>query len=300
MTSPPTQPLGALGNGVRGSTELLLVLADPVAQVKAPELFNRVFASHGVDTVVLPMQVRAPRLAAFVEQSLAVGNVRGLLVSIPHKTALASLLTRLDPVARAAGAVNAVRLGSDGRLEGALFDGAGFLGALAHHGVDCNGRRALLLGAGGAGLAIASALAGSGLAHLAVYDHQAARIAELLQRVAPASTHPLLAAASADPAGFDLVIQATPLGLRPEDPLPLDPQRLDRRAVVMDILMTRQPTALLLACRERGISAHAGHEMLVQQVPAYLEFFGYTALAHDLRSQGSAGLQDLRRHITAA
>lgn len=279
---------------VRGTTELLFVVADPVAQLKAPEAFNLVFARCGVDAVVVPAQVPGARLAGFVREALALGNTRGLLVSIPHKTPLMGLLERFDRVAQAAGAVNAVRRGADGALEGALFDGAGFVGALRQHEVTCAGRRVLLLGAGGAGLAIASALGDAGLSELAVYDAQAARAAQLAERVATHSTHPVQVADSADPAGFDIVVNATPLGLKPGDPLPLDPLRLERRATVMDILMTREPTALLRACRERGITAHPGHEMLIQQMPAYFDFFGYADLAQTLRHDSPVLLQELR------
>jgi shikimate dehydrogenase len=299
MNTAVVSPDVIAGPAIRGSTELMLVVADPVAQVKAPELFNAVFARFGVDAAVVPAQVPANRLAAFAEHALALGNVRGLLVSIPHKTALATCLARLDAVAEAAGAVNAVRRAADGQLEGAMFDGAGFVGALRHHGIDATGRRALLVGAGGAGLAIASALAGSGLSSLAVFDAAPARAGQLVDRLAAMSGHPLQVAAEADPAGFDLVIHATPLGLRPGDPLPVDPFRIERGSAVIDILMTREPTPLVAACRARGLHAETGHEMLIQQVPAYLDFFGYASLADTLRRDGGSAMQELRRSIGA-
>lgn len=280
---------------IRGTTDVLFVAADPVAQVKAPEVFNHVFARAGVDAVVVPVRVSAQRLGGFVSESLAVGNVRGLLVSIPHKTPLMALLDRFEPVARAAGAVNAVRRGDAGALEGALFDGAGFVGALQHHGVETRGRRALLVGAGGAGLAIAAALGSLPLAELAVFDASAERAAALVDRIAPQAGHPLRIASSADPAGFDLLIQATPLGLRTDDPLPIDPARIEPHATLVDILMTREPNALLRACRERGITAHSGHEMLIQQVPAYLDYFGWRDLAATLRQPGPTLMDEVRR-----
>jgi shikimate dehydrogenase len=279
---------------VRGSTEVLLVVADPVAQVKAPEAFNLVFARCGVDAIVVPALVNAQSLRAFVDGVLAAGNVRGLLVSIPHKTALAEWLPQVDAVGRAAGAVNAVRRRADGTPEGALFDGAGFMGALRHHGVACQGRRALLVGCGGAGLAIACALAGAGLAELVAFDAQRTRAEVLVERIAPLSAHPVRRADSADPAGFDLVIQATPMGLSPADPLPLDPSRVEPHATVMDILMTREPTPLQAACRARGIAAHRGHEMLIQQMPAYLDYFGFGEVARTLRDDRPDLMQALR------
>lgn len=282
---------------VRGSTELLFVVADPVAQVKAPEAFNLVFSQAGIDAVVVPAHVTAVQLPAFVQAVMGLGNVRGLLLSIPHKTAMAPLLDQVDETAAAAGAVNAVRRAADGRLQGALFDGLGFVHALAHHGVPLAGRRALLLGAGGAGLAIATALRGTPLAQLAVYDAEASRAGELAARVSPGCPFPVEPRSGNDPQGFDLVIQATPLGLRSGDALPLDPARLAPQATVVDILMTGQPTPLEQACRARGIEVHSGHEMLVQQIPAYLDFFGFPALARELSQADHPVMQAVRSAI---
>lgn len=286
---------------VGGSTELLFVVANPVAQVKAPQAYNLLFAQAGIDAVVVPAQVSDAHLAGFVREALATGNVRGLFVSIPHKTRLLSVLDRRDVLAQAAGAANAVRRAADGALEGALFDGIGFVGALQHHGVPTIGRRALLLGAGGAGLAIASALgaAGLGLAELAVFDAQAARAEALAARLAADAPYPVRAVASNDVRGFGLVIQATPLGLQPNDPLPLDPRQLEPGSTVMDILMTRRPTALERACAARGITAHPGHEMMLQQMPPYLEFFGYGELARLLAAGEHPYLVTVRAALLA-
>lgn len=285
---------------ISGMTEVFLVLADPVAQVKAPQLYNLLFERAGIDAVCVPAQVRPARLGQFVRESLAVGNVRGLFVSIPHKTPLLRMLDRCTPAALAAGAVNAVRVARDGALEGALFDGAGFVAALDAHGLSVLGGKVLLLGAGGAGLAIASALAERPLGSLAVFDADAARATALIERATGQAGFPVAVAGSADPAGFDVVVNATPLGLRAGDPLPFDPARLGPDAVVMDILMTRSPTALLAACRGHGLRAFSGHEMLIQQVPAYLEFFGLEALAARLRNAEDPLLREARQLLTGS
>jgi shikimate dehydrogenase len=97
----------------------------------------------------------------------------------------------------------------------------------------------------------------------------------------------VVSVASPDPAGYDLVVNATPLGLKAGDPLPFDVARLDADTAVVDILMKNQPTPLLRACRARGITAHPGFEMLVQQVPEYLTFFGFDALAAAVQADSS-------------
>jgi len=152
----------------------------------------------------------------------------------------------------------------------------------------------LLLGAGGAGAAIAAALLDTPIAQLSIHD-LGDRARRLVERLQSEGSGPRLHAASADPAGHDLIIQATPLGMNPEDPLPFDVERVEPGAQVFDILMKSATTPLMRACAARGIEAHPGFEMLVQQVPAYLEFFGLPEVACAMR----ADLSGVRQVITA-
>ena len=272
---------------ISGSTRVFLILGDPVEQVRAPEAFNHLFAKHGVDAVLVPAKVSGAHLAGFVTNALRAENIDGLWFTIPHKAAMVELLDRCDPQARAAGAVNAARRNADGSTEGALFDGVGFVKALDHFGIGIEGRNVLIVGAGGAGVAIASALATRRAGRIALFDSGAGRASAVARRVAAAFDSEVVAVASADPAGFDLVVNATPLGLKAGDPLPFDPARLDADAAVVDILMKNQPTPLLRACHARGITAHPGFEMMVQQVPEYLSFFGFDAIAKTVQSDAS-------------
>lgn len=286
MSNAPALPLS-----ISGHTRVFMVAGDPVAQVQAPALFNRVFQRFGVDAVLVPVQVPVGALPGFAQAVLAAGNVGGLWLTIPHKTTLVSQLARIDEAGRVARSVNAVRRQADGTLEGGLFDGLGLVGALRHFGLPPQGLRVLLLGSGGAGAAIACALLAAGVAELALHD-LGERAAQLAARLADARvrTH------DADPAGFDLVINATPLGLHEHDPLPFDVRRLSPGAQVVDILMKHAPTPLLRACAEHGIPAHPGFEMLVQQVPDYLRFFGMAEIAHTLQQD----LSEVRSHLLAA
>ena len=272
---------------ISGSTRVFLILGDPVAQVRAPEVFNHLFSRHGADAVLVPAQVAAADLAAFARQALTARNIDGLWLAIPHKTAMVDLLDRCDRLGRSAGAVNAARRNGDGTLEGALFDGVGFTKALAHVGVPVQGRSVLVVGVGGGGVAIATSLAAAGAARIALFDTTPGRTTAIAGRLRAGFGVDVVSLADADPAGFDLVVNATPLGLRADDPLPFDPARLDRSTVVVDILMKNQPTPLLRACRARGIVAHPGFEMLVQQVPEYLRFFGFDGIAQAVQEDAS-------------
>ena len=272
---------------ITGSTRVFLILGDPIAQVRAPEIYNHLFRENGVDAVLVPAQVPAAQLDAFVKSSFAARNIDGLWVTIPHKSALLGMLDRCDPLGRAAGAVNAVRRNADGSVEGALFDGIGFVKALDHFDIPVAGRRVLVAGAGGAGMAIAASLAQRAVGQLALFDATPGRADAVARRLRLSFPVDVTTPPNADPAGFDLIINATPLGLKVGDALPFDVARIEPNTAVVDILMTRQATPLLQACEARGITAHPGHEMLVQQIPEYLFFFGFDSLARTLQADAS-------------
>lgn len=268
---------------ITGHTRVFMIVGDPVAQVRAPEIYNHIFQRHGVNAVLVPMKVPPGQLADFVRHSFMAENLGGMWVTIPHKTAMQALMDQCDPLAQLAGAVNAVRRNERGDIEGALFDGVGFAKGLDHFGIALNGRRVLVVGAGGGGQAVAAALATRGVAHLAIYNRSTGRATELVNRLAPAFGSMVAVAQTADPAGYDLIVNCTSQGLKADDALPFDPRRVDKGAEVVDIIMTRQPTPLLRACAELGVPAHAGFEMLVQQIPEYLKFFGMPELAQTLQ-----------------
>jgi len=272
---------------ITGRTRVFLILGDPVAQVRAPEAFNHLFARHGVDAVLVPALVAGADFEGFVRHALKARNIDGLWLAIPHKTAMVRLLDHCDRLGRVAGAVNAARRNADGSLEGALFDGVGFCKAADAAGVGIAGRRALVVGVGGGGVAIATSLAERGVGHLALYDAVPGRTESIAERLQAEFGGSVVSAASADPAGFDLIVNATPLGLKPGDTLPFDAGRIEPGAAVIDILMKNQPTPLLRACHARGITAHPGYEMLVQQMPEYLSFFGYDELARTVQADPS-------------
>ncbi|HEY6087660.1 MAG TPA: shikimate dehydrogenase [Burkholderiaceae bacterium] len=281
---------------ITGSTRVFMILGDPIAQVRAPEQFNHLFARHGIDAVMVPARVAPRDLASFVGQIFKAENFAGLLLTIPHKAAMLPLLDRCDRFGTLAQAVNAVRRNADGAIEGALLDGIGFVKALDQFGIRQRGSTVLLVGVGGGGIAIAASLAERGVARLALYDPDTARCvaaAAMLKGAWPALVVEI--AASADPAGFDCVINASPLGLKADDPLPFDPARLYPGAAVVDILMKNQPTPLLRACHARGVKAHPGFEMLIQQTPEYMDFFGLHPLARTVAEDSS----ELRRLMQA-
>lgn len=261
-----------------GSTRVLVIAANPVEQVKAPALFNRLFARFEIDAVMVPLQVYPNYLEDTLRALLHSPTVIGVALSIPHKNAAAALCKSLTPLARHAQTVNALRSSLDGGIEGALFDGLGLVRALDAAGFRYQGRRILLIGAGGAAAAIVASICQSA-GTIALYDPDTAKARRLTRDFAGSGPATLSVATSNDPSGYDLVINASPLGLRENDPLPADPRRMDSTCQVFDIVMKSPATAWVAAARQLGLAACNGFAMLEKQMPDYLRFFGFETLA---------------------
>lgn len=272
---------------VHGDTDVYLILGDPIEQVLAPEIFNPLFERFGMDAVLVPVQVAPQHLHAFVKTAFLAKNIKGMWLTIPHKVPVMAVLDSCSDLARLAGAVNAVRRNDDGSLEGGLFDGEGFVCSLDYFDIPYAGKKVLMVGAGGAAAAIAASLvqprATGRAAEVALFDPTPGKAAEVANRLQLANTARIVAVVSSDPAGFDLVVNASPLGLRATDPLPCDVARLEPHAALVDIVMKNYPTPVVRAARARGLHAEPGFEMLIQQAHLYLDFFGFHDIAAALR-----------------
>jgi shikimate dehydrogenase len=237
-------------------------------------IYNPWFEKCGVNVVVLPMGCKPEDYSVFLRAVFRLSNIRGALITMPHKVSTVGLLDDISPTAAIAGACNAVRLGADGRLQGDMFDGEGFVRGLLRKGCVLQGARVLVVGCGGVGSAIAASLAAAGVAAIALFDpHDAAQtgLAGRLHKHYPALQ---VRAGSNDPAGFGLVVNATPLGMNAGDPMPMDVSRIDPGTFVGEVVMKSEMTAFLEAAKARGCRLQIGSDMLFEQIPAYLEYFG--------------------------
>jgi len=266
---------------IRGTTTLIAHFGDPIAIVKAPMIYNPYFESAGIDAAVVPMGVRAEDYPVTLPAVMRFTNVRGALVTMPHKVTTVALLDEVSTTVKVCGACNAVLKRADGTLYGEMFDGAGFTRGVALKGVTLRGASALVVGAGGVGSAIAASLAAAGVARLVVFDTRTESAQGLAARLR--EHYPALDAACgpADPAGFDVAVNATPLGMNPDDPLPMDVSRLASSTFVGEVVMKQEITPLLRAARERGCGIQVGTDMLFEQIPLYLEFFGFGSTTSD-------------------
>jgi shikimate dehydrogenase len=253
-----------------GETRLYVIVGDPVGQTKSPAGLTAEFAARKVDAVCVPVHVRAEDFDAFVAAAKRVHNLDGIVVTIPHKFAALRHCDEVSERAGVLGSVNVLYRVTDGRWRGDMTDGVAMAAALEKAGCELEARRALLVGAGGAGSAVALALLEAGVAMLAIAEVDAQRrdglIARLAARYPGKVSAGTMTASGADPAGFDLVVNATPVGMAPDDPLPVDAARLDPAACVADLITRPAVTPLLEAARRHGCRVVTGADMFAVQV----------------------------------
>jgi shikimate dehydrogenase len=253
---------------VTGAARLFGIIGDPVAVVRSPAWWNALFERLGRDAAFVPLQVGAADLPRAWAGLGAIGNLDGLVLTMPHKQAVLPLVDVLGPSARLVGAVNTVRRLADGRWEGDMFDGEGFVAGLRARGIAPEGRRVRQVGCGGAGRAIAFALARAGVAALDLEDAAPGRAAALAAEVAAA--FPRLSAGGP----HDLLVNATPLGLAPGDALPFDAARFAPGIAVADVIPNPEVTPLVAAARAAGCATATGRDMFEGQARLAAAFFG--------------------------
>ncbi len=260
---------------ISGKTTLIAHIGFPTESFKAPMIYNPWFDKRGIDAAVVPMGVRPEDYATSLKAIFRMSNVHGALVTMPHKVATNSLVDEITPTARIAGASNAILLRPDGTLLGDQFDGAGFVRGVQRKGLALAGKRVLVSGNGGVGSAIAASLAAAGVARMALFDGFEASSRALADRLRPYYPKLEIGIGSNDPAGFDLIVNATPLGMKEGDPLPFDMDRVAPSTFVGEVVMKEAMTPLLRAAQAKGCAFQLGTDMLFEMIPAYLEFFGF-------------------------
>jgi shikimate dehydrogenase len=259
---------------INGDTELIAHIGFPTHAFKAPMIYNPWFEKAGVNAVVVPMGCQAPDYPAFLRAVFKLSNIRGALITMPHKVPTTSLVDELLPTAAIAGACNAVRLGPTGQLQGDMFDGEGFVRGVLRKGLNLQGASALVVGSGGVGSAIAASLAAAGVSRLALFDVHTPAAQGLCERLVRHYPALQVLVGSNDPHGFDLVVNASPLGMNEGDAMPMDVSRIAPGTFVGEVVMKTEMTAFLQTAQARGCRVQVGSDMLFEQIPAYLEFFG--------------------------
>jgi shikimate dehydrogenase len=258
---------------ISGATRLLAIVGDPIAQVRSPAAYADVFARRGIDAVMVPAHVLPDRFDATIHGLMALGNLDGIVVTVPYKARIVPFATRLGPTAALIGALNALRREPDGSWTGDMFDGAGFVQAMLRKGGAVAGRRVALFGAGGAGSAIACALAAHGVASLGIIDPDRTRAETLVGRLSAAFPMCDIGTATRVTPNRDMIVNASTVGMHPGDGLPGDIGALDAGTLVGDVVTADAPTALVKRATEQRCRVVEGRDMVVGQIDALLTFF---------------------------
>ena len=255
-----------------GATRVIAIVGDPIAQVKSPAGVTAELLAHGCNAIVVPMHVAPRDFDQFMRGMQSAQNVDGIIATVPHKFAAFQHCATSSENARLLGAANVLRRNADGTWHGEMLDGVGFVAGIVKAGCVTTGRRALLAGAGGAGSAIALALLDAGVSSLAIHDAEAARrdslIARLVQRFAGK-----VQAGSANPQGFEVLANATPMGMRAGDALPLNASQFAPTMFVGDVITVPEHTRLLDAARAAGCGTQTGVGMFREVQALMVKFF---------------------------
>ena len=254
-----------------GATRIHVTIGDPIAQVKSPAGITQGFAARGKDAIMIPLQVRPADVDAFFGLAKKLPNLDGIVITVPHKPVAFRHCEVTTERARVLEVCNVMRREAEGSWRGDMTDGGGFVDALTRSGFDPKGKRALQAGAGGAGAALALALCMAGVSALSLCDIDTARRDALIARLARHG-HTAAPTDAADPAGFDLIVNATPAGMRPGDPLPVDVTRLEAHMFVADIITMPLKTPLLAAAQAKGCRTQNGQDMFNAQGDFITEF----------------------------
>ncbi len=251
---------------LNGDSRIYALFGDPIAQVLTPSLINPVFAQHKLNMFAVPFHVTASMFEVAWQAFTRFPNVAGLALTVPHKIVGAQRCDRLTRAAESVGVVNTVRRESDGTMYGALFDGEGFVLGLGERRSGLRGASVILVGAGGAGRAIAHALCAEGIGRLHVADLDATAVEFAVSMVNRECGREIATRDVPDVSGCQVLINASPVGLRPHDVFPVPLDGLDPSTLVADIASMTRRTELLVAAENRGCATSDGRDMLKAQI----------------------------------
>jgi shikimate dehydrogenase len=239
--------------------------------VKSPAGVTAGFAKRGHDAIMIPLQVKPADVEDFFKLAKKLPTLDGIIITVPHKPVAFRHCDTTTERARVLEVCNVMRRGADNRWTGDMTDGGGFIAALRKNGFDPKGKRALQIGGGGAGSAIALALCMEGASAVTLCDLDRPKRDALIARLGHHG-HKVTPTDNPDPAGYDLIVNATPAGMKAGDPLPVDAAKLGTGQFVADIITMPAVTPLLVAARGNGCRTQTGVEMFDAQVDFITEF----------------------------
>jgi shikimate dehydrogenase len=265
-----------MSSQLSGATRLFPIIGDPIKYAESPSRFTSTFAERDHNGICVPMQVPADDLDTVMAGLTAARNVDGILVTMPHKfTAFAHCATS-SKRARMLKVVSVMRRNTDGTWHGDMLDGLAFVKAQKDRGAQPEEARVLLIGAGGAGSAIAIALLEAGVRDLIIHDEDSSRVTRLLDLLSDLGRG-RVSAGPPDPTGCDLVCNATPMGMEDGDPLPVNPALLTSSMFVGDVIAGHGVTAFIEAAEGAGCKTANGGHMVEAAQDVMADFMLQTA-----------------------
>ncbi|MGD2127503.1 MAG: hypothetical protein PVG99_15600, partial [Desulfobacteraceae bacterium] len=246
------------------TTTFYTMIGTPIIQVKSPLLYNRYFAENSIDAVMVAMDVPADQVKDHFQHMRSISNFGGCIATIPHKQTAMECMDEISERAQDLQAVNVVRL-EDGRLIGDMVDGLGFMVAVKNHGLSMDGKRAAVIGGGGAGAAIAQAIAESGATEIVIKEVRRERHGFLERLLIKTNPEVKISFELTSLQGFDLVVNATPVGMNDDPNVPFPTDTLSSSTLVADVVTNPEVTPWLAAALERGSEVQYGAEMVMGQ-----------------------------------
>ncbi|MBM2766293.1 shikimate dehydrogenase family protein [Burkholderia anthina] len=257
---------------IDGKTQVIVLMAWPSTHIRTPGFFNALCAERGINAVMVPWAVRPEHLDAAWQGLRHIDNLAGIVLTIPHKQNAAPLCDSLEGDAGLLHVVNAVRRNADGTYTGRVYDGFGLVDGMLRRGIELAGKRVLLLGAGGAATAIALSIARHRVAQLTIANRSADKADRLATLVAHTTPGARIDSGPAKARGYDVIINATSLGMKPDDALPVDLDGMGADTVVAEVVMNPAQTSLLNEAAARGARIHHGEHMVTAQLESFVEF----------------------------
>lgn len=245
---------------VNGKTKIIGIFGYPIEHTLSPLMHNSAFEALGLDNCYVPFRV-LPEDLPYAVQAIRSLNLLGVNITVPHKENVLPLLDKIDEEAAFIGAVNTITH-EDGTLTGYNTDGRGFMSSLTEEGIETEGKEITVIGTGGACRAISYYLSEKA-SKLSLYDIDKAKAEKLVKDLNEFSDNVFLLDNMKAAGKTDIIINATPLGMKPGDPSPVDRNLIPSDAVVCDLVYTK--TRFLSEAENKGAKTLDGSGMLLWQ-----------------------------------
>lgn len=257
---------------VDGATLLFPILGDPIAQVKSPAGISREFHAKGHNALCIPLHVKPADFDTAMRGVKAMQNCAGFILTVPYKLRAMPYVDKPSARAQRIGAVNIVRRDGDSWV-GDMLDGVGCTRALRNNlGFEFKGKRALVIGAGGAGSAIVDSIAEAGAAAITIFDLDRAKADDIAARFGKAHAGCTFTVGAAVAEGHDLIVNATPFGMGEGDGMPAPFGKLDPNVVVADVITKPEITPLLAHAKACGCRISTGVQMYQAQAAMIADY----------------------------